>query len=135
MTQDQFETIIARLDRIEKKLSTQRPSGGARVADDRDLDGQYGNPVVRKDPPRWDGDSFVGCKFSECSPEYLDAVVSFKLWQANKEVEKATDESEKKAHFLKKDASRAAGWAQRIRNGYQAETPAPTQPDDGDVPF
>ncbi len=53
-------------------------SGGGRgdVAPASELDSQYGDPEVRKDPSTkyWDGPSYVGQKFSRCSADYLDAM-------------------------------------------------------------
>lgn len=120
------------------------PDGGA-VASDRDLDGQYGDPEVkRKDPPRWDGPSFVGRRYSECPPDYLDCLVGFLEWKAGKDSEKGTDEGNKYAKYARTDAARARGWAKRKRAGWK---PAPTsnaalfgddgpaQPADDDIPF
>jgi len=137
-----LDRLLASVANIEKRLATltvkqAASSSKIEAADDSDLDGQYGDPVVKKDPPKWEGQSFVGCKFSECSAEYLDNVAGFKMWQAGKEEakEKAGDEAAgKKAWYARKDASRAAGWARRIREGYTPPAAAPVDDSDG-VPF
>ncbi len=96
--------------------------GAAKVASDADLDGQYGNPEVKKNPPRWKGESFVGSKMSECSPDFLDTFADFKDYCATGDREAAAaltgDEKSKKlkyAGYGEKDASLARGWAARKR--------------------
>lgn len=143
MTVDEkIDAILSIVRNIEKRVAAvtvkqAAASSSVPLADDRDLDGQYGNFTIKKDPPRWSGDSFVGCALSECSPEYLDELAGFKMWQAGKEDAKGGEDAQKKAHFLKKDAGRCAGWAARIRGGWKAPEGAPlsTGDDDGGVPF
>lgn len=140
--EEKVDAIYKAVVNIEKRLASltvkqAATSSKIEPADDADLDGQHGDPVVRKDPPKWDGPSFVGCKFSECSAEFLDNLAGFKMWQAGKEEakEKAGDEAAgKKAWYAKKDASRAAGWAARIRGGYTPPA-LPESTDDSSVPF
>jgi hypothetical protein len=92
------------------------------VAADSDLDSQWGDPTINKDPPRWKGESYVGCSFSQTSPEYLDDLASFKDWSAAKSDEKGeVDKNNRpKSFYAKKDAARARGWAARLRNGWGA---------------
>jgi hypothetical protein len=132
------------------------PSNGAAqaggdIADDRDLDGPHGDPSVKKDPPRWSGQSFAGYHLSECPPDFLECFASFKDWQADKD-----DESDKRdakgrsvSTFSRKDAARARGWAKRLRenggaspaaapavdNGYDAAADAYAGGGDEDLPF
>lgn len=155
MTADEkLDAILAGVRNIEKRiasLTVKQAAAKSKVepADDSDLDGTYGDPVVRKDPPKWKGAPFVGCKYSECSAEYLDDTASFLMWKAGKNDEdeakaKAAgdDEAAKKANkyafYARKDASRAAGWAQRVRDGWNAGV-TPTAEFDGgsdaDPPF
>lgn len=133
-------------DRIEKKLDQvlallakgAAPSGG--VASDEELDGQYGDPQVRKDPTRWKGQSYVGCNFSCTAPDYLEALASLFDWKAGKDKEKAADASKpteerekaaKYARYSETDARRARGWAKRLRDGWKApnreEAPPPQE--------
>lgn len=100
------------------KLAT---SGGAAggVASDADLDSQHGDPIIRKDPPRWHGESFVGQHFSEATPEYLDDLASFKDWTASKNDE--TETKKKYAAYDRRDAARARGWAARMRAGWKPQ--------------
>ena len=83
-----------------------------------DLDGPYGNPVIKaKDPRDWHGEPMKGRRMSECPPEYLDLLAERFDYFASKE------EDTKKQAFNVKDAQRARGWAARLRAGW---TPAET---------
>ena len=86
-----------------------------RAANDRDLESNYGNFVVQRDPPRWKGASFIGKRLSECTPEYLDVLADFRLWKADREQERNTEESAKRVIYLRRDAARCRGWAAKIR--------------------
>lgn len=137
---EKIDAILATVRNIEKRVAAvtvkqAAASSSIPVADDRDLDGQYGNFTIKKDPPRWDGDSFVGCSLSECPAEYLDAVADLKMWQAGKEDAKGDEAAKRKAAFCRKDAARAAGWAARIRAGWQPPAIDAPPPGEDDVPF
>lgn len=124
--------MTTQLDRIEAKLdqllAAKAPAPQASrfavapgaVAPASELDSQYGNPVIKKDPPRWSGPSFVGQPYSACSAEYLESLAGFLEWKAGKDTEKGDADSLKYAGYARKDAARARGWAQRNR-----EKPAP----------
>lgn len=152
-----LKAVEDRLARIERQVaglarmggsagSASSSSGGGKIADDRDLDGKYGNPTVRKDPKRWlddGGESFVGMPYSHCPPEYLEVLASLLDWKAGRDDEKGTEEGKKYARFARIDAARARGWAARIRRD---GPPAPLQQggdggddapadDDSDIPF
>ena len=96
------------------------------VADDADLDGQWGNPQVRKDPPRWTGQSYAGANYSDCPPEFLDTLAGFLEWQAGKADEKneMASNGKPRSMYLKKDASRARGHAARNRAKAAPRRPA-----------
>jgi len=79
------------------------------VASDADLDGKYGDPEVRRDPKSWGGPSYVGCKFSQCPPEYLDKLAGLFDWQAKQDESKG----DPRAKWKRLDAGRARGWAKR----------------------
>lgn len=147
-----LSAIEARLAALESRPASSGAASGA-VAPDSDLDSQWGDPVVRKDPKRWlenAGASYVGLPFSQCPPDYLDAAASLFDWKAGKDDEKGTEEAAKYAKYARKDAARARGWAARIRAGKVAQTPR-TEPakrmidadsfdaaafgDDSDLPF
>lgn len=101
------------------------------IADDADLDSQWGDPEIRKDPPRWDGPSFAGCRYSECTPEYLETLAGFLDWKADRDEEegRVTSKGKPTAPYSRKDAARARGWAKRIREGRAA--PAASQRSNG----
>jgi hypothetical protein len=143
---DQLDRIEAKLDQL---LAAKAPAPQASrfavapgaVAPASELDSQYGDPTVRKDPPKWTGDSFAGKPYSACSPEFLDNLAGFLEWKAGKDTEKGDADSLKYAGYARKDAARARGWAARNR-----EKPAPSADlfggpdvggafDDADIPF
>ncbi len=111
-------------------------SSGARsgaVASDRELDSQYGDPLIKSDPKRWSGQSYAGCKFSETEPDYLDCVAEFKEWQAGKDDEAGAKDAKgrPKSTWSRKDAERARGWSARLRAGWKpAGAPAGGAVDD-----
>lgn len=147
-----LKSLDERTARIERALagmartgsSSGSSSSGGSVADDRDLDGKYGDPTVRKDPKRWldnGGESYVGMPFSHCPPEYLETLASLLDWKADRDDEKGTEDGKKYARYARIDAGRARGWAARIRAGggptprrADNANPAPPEDDDG-VPF
>ena len=124
------EEIRERLVRIETKLDvllakpaqaprpapTGRKTEPGAMAPDSDLDGQWGNPAVRRDPARWPGDSHKGEFYSDCPPNYLDSLAGFLDWCADRDEEKGTEDGAKYARYGRMDAARARGWAHRIRS-------------------
>ena len=87
------------------------------VADDADLDSEWGNPTVRKNPPRWQGQDCAGLKYSDCPPDFLDTLAGLLDWQAGKADEKneTANNGKPRSLYLRKDAARARGHAARIR--------------------
>lgn len=112
------------------------PTEGA-IASDSDLDSNHGDPTVKFDPkPKyWSGDSFAAYRFSECPPEYLDAMATY-LDACAYMAEKDADEKKRSsARYKRMDAARARGWARRLRNGWgggqaTASHPADSTPSD-----
>jgi propanediol dehydratase small subunit len=132
--------LMERLDRIGTVRTAATASSDA--APDSDLDGQYGNPEVKKNPPRWVGTDHVGRTLSQCEPAFLDEMASFHDWRVTKA------EDDKKAGYARKDAARARGWAARLRAGWKppgseappddvgwGDEPPLNAPADVDVPF
>lgn len=128
--------IAARLDRIENSTHAPTPapavavcdSGAPTIADDRDLDSQFGNPEIKKDPPRWTGPSFVGGRFSDTTPEYLETLAGFLDWKANESDKKGEvlKNGAPRSKFIRLDAARARGWRKRLLQGNgKAARPAP----------
>ena len=87
-------------------------------ASDADLDGTYGDETVRRDPKKWTGESFVGKRYSECTPEYLQATIDYFLWLAARQEEQGeVDKNGKpRAHWSRLSASRALGWKKRLES-------------------
>lgn len=91
------------------------------VASDRDLDGKYGDPEVKAKSPRdWTGDAQQGKRFSQCPPEYLDLVAERLDYFASQADGSQDADEQKKRRYNLIDASRARGWAARLRNGWKA---------------
>lgn len=138
------EALSIRVAQLESGSSsngtTGSSSGGGSVASDYDLDSDWGNPVIQKDPKRWTdggGESFAGCRMSECPADYLDAVANLYDWMADKDDEagrngktyfnkKQNKDVRVDGSFKRKDAARARGWAKRAREGHKAQPAAPT---------
>lgn len=128
--------ILAELAAMEKRLNARIdalrgavPAGGAAngVASDRDLDSEWGNEEVRKDPKRWKGESFAGKRMNECPPEFLDELAGHFDYKSEREAEDAatTDDEQvakdkkKYSGYSRKSAARARGWAARLRAGWK----------------
>ena len=112
------------------------PSASAKVASDADLDGKFGDPEIRaRDPRDWTGEPMKGRRFSECPAEYLDLLAERLDYFAGKNAESPDEAEQKKARYQRLDASRARGWAARIRAGkvapVKAGAPAWSDPDAG----
>jgi hypothetical protein len=140
--QESISVNNEQLDRIERQLAAiaahlgigAKPAAGAfraaaQVATDSDLDGQYGNPEIRRDPKDWKGESFVGRCFSDCPAEYLDLVANLNDWRAKKDDEAGaagevnSKNKPKDGHFARLDAARARGWAARARSAPRPKAP------------
>lgn len=105
-------------------------SAEGEVADDADLDSEYGNPTVKFDPREryWTGPSFVGYHFSETAPDYLDATAKYLDACAFMAAKEPDEKNQKSARYKRKDAARARGWAKRLRaRGEPNAMPAPAQ--------
>ena len=123
MPDPDYKSIGTRVEDLEKRVSylegiTRKGSGSTAMPND--LDGKYGNPEVRKDPPRWKGMTQVGKTYSQCPPEYLDELASFFEWQATMDDKqgRVDNKGRAKSGFRRMDAGRARGWALRIRSGW-----------------
>lgn len=103
------------------------------IADDRDLDSQWGDEEVRVTPRDWTGEPMKGRRMSECPPAFLDMLADTLDYFAKKnEASGAVTSSGKpKAQFDRKAAARARGWASRLRGGWK---PADMGGDDFEAP-
>jgi hypothetical protein len=121
-TDPRVETLnlLRSIDASLKALVAQsRTTAPKTIADDRDLDSQYGDPVVKFMPRDWTGDSYKGRKFSECPANLLDMIAeTFDYFAEQAERTNETTTSGKPvAPYKRKDAARARGWAKRVREG------------------
>lgn len=141
---EEMRIELAALTAMVQLLSPATTAPVVAVADDADLDSQYGNPEVRSDPKRWQGESMKGRLFSECSSEYLGMLAGLLDWQAQKDEEKNNVSSSGKptAPYKRRDAARARGWAKRNEGKTVVTKPAPVvkpepvvQPVMDEIPF
>lgn len=118
--------------------STPRGNGGApsrydvapgAVASDSELDSEKGDPQIRKDPPRWKGESMVGRRFSECPSAYLDVLAEFRDFTGTRPL---PGKDPKYAQYDLKDAARARGWSLRNRGKTITARPAEHDFDGGE---
>lgn len=153
-----LQDIASRIERVEVRLGalekTPRPAPVQDVmtqmaapledaiADDRDLDGPYGNPEIKRDPPRWTGTSFAGARFSDATPDYLESLAGFFEWKARESDKKneLANNGKPRSQYLRKDAARARGWRRRILAGAQRAAPrakpaVSDEPVDLEMPF
>lgn len=134
--EDKIDAIMRLLTVTKGKQETAAATvaGTIGAAPDSDLDGEHGDPLVKWDPKKWTGESYVGKRFSQCSPEYLDSVAGLCKWRAKKAVEEGKDPK-----WPNIDASRAIGWAARIRAGWVAPVGSDFGSDaadpEGEIPF
>jgi hypothetical protein len=113
------------------------------AASDKELDGKFGDPKIKKDPSRWEGASYVGRRYSQTEPAYLDSLAGYLDWRANKNQEEGDPARAKFIAFDRRDARLARGWAARLRargTSPQAATPKaqPAETNFGsedDIPF
>lgn len=120
--------IYNELRAIRIALTTNAPRASA-PTDDRpatDLDTPKGDFEVKKNPPRWQRESFVGKHLSECSVEFLDELASFITWQIEQDVVSEDPKQRDKVRWKRLDRGRVIGWAARLRAGWKvAAAPAP----------
>ena len=123
----------AKLDEVLGMLRSMRsqpvaahaPSGN--VADASDLDSQYGDPEIKTLIPafKWPGEQHKGQRMSQTGDSaYLLALASQLDWAAGKDdaegktwTSPKTGETKPASEFKRRDAARARGWAQRIKDG------------------
>lgn len=111
-----LKSIDASLKQLVKLMGATQ---GKTVADDRDLDSQWGNPIVKFSPRDWSGQSFKGVRMSDCDPTFLLMLADTFDYFADKaeETEERTTSGKLVAPYKRKDAARARGWAKRIQDG------------------
>lgn len=112
-------TLKAMLALAQARTAQARAAAPKAIASDRDLDGTYGDPVVKFLPRDWMGESFKGCHFSQCPAAFLDMLAeTFDYFASQAEAkDERTDKGKPVADYKRQDAARARGWAKRIRDG------------------
>ena len=96
-----LKRLVGNIVATDKALGTTAPPT---IASDRDLDSQWGDPVVKaRDPRDWTGAPQQGKKFSECPPEYLDMVAD-RLDYFSSQNPGETEEDQKKLKYQRLDA-------------------------------
>lgn len=109
-------TLKAMLALAQQRTARNAPKA---IASDRDLDSQYGDPVLKFMPRDWTGESFKGCHFSQCPPELLEmAADTFEYFATQADAkDERTDKGKPTSEYKRADAARARGWAKRLREG------------------
>lgn len=117
---DLLESIDASLKVLVAAHRATAVASGA-VADALDLDGKYGDEVVRFNPRDWNGDDIKGAKMSACPPEALELLAKAYDYfaQKNEKDNKRTDAGKPVWEYDKRSAARARGWAQRKAEGWK----------------
>ncbi len=150
--------ILALLQRIEKNQRALAAHVGmdptmllVEPADDRDLDSEWGNPLLDRAPKNWTGEALEGRHFSDLQPATLRALArhyaSLAEWHDAKGNVDA--KGRPKSGYARRDAARALGWALRLeqrghrgprRPQHREEVHPPVQEQipatsDDDIPF
>lgn len=115
-----IDASLKSIDASFKQLAKQRQASAPKaVATDRDLDGRYGDPVLRLMPRDWTGPSFKDRPMSQCPPELLDLAAEMFEYFAKKAdaADERTDKGKPVGDYRRQDAARARGWAKRMRDG------------------
>ncbi len=136
-SQDVYDVLLA-IDRKLGLLVAARDRQPAAPPRDVDLDGQYGDPLIRaKDPRDWQGESQIGKHMSECPALYLELLANRLDYFADKEeaANEMANNGKPKATYTRLDAARARGWAARIKSGYTAPVAAGAFPSDDEISF
>jgi hypothetical protein len=115
-------TLKAMLLVLSGKRNDAPATSDCDIADDADLDSQWGDEVVKFQPRDWTGANFKGAKMSSCPAEFLEQLANaFDYFAKKNDADKAmTDKGQPKSMYDRRSARRARGWAQRARNGETA---------------
>lgn len=116
-----IDTTLKQMLALAQRRQSQAKVGA--VASDRDLDGTYGDPVLRFSPRDWTGQDCKGARFSQCPPDLLDMVAeTFEYFATQAEAKnELTDKGKPVADYKRQDAARARGWAKRLRAGVHTQ--------------
>jgi hypothetical protein len=132
------DELLSEILKVVKRIDAKVNGGGAggEVASDADLDGKYGDEEIRRDPTAkyWDGESYAGCRMSECPSDYLDAYAKYKDACAFMNAKEGKEDKAKYVGYDRKSAVRARGWAARVRAG-KVGVVSHNGGGDSDIPF
>ncbi len=119
-------SIDASLKALVIAANRRAAANGPAVADDRDLDSQYGDEQLKFTPRDWMGEPCKGKRMSDCSAEVLDLLASSFDYFAKKNDENGLkdDKGRPKSFYDKRSAARARGWAARMRSGWKRPAPS-----------
>jgi hypothetical protein len=119
---DELARVDAKLDRLLAHLGVIRSEAlpVSNVAPLSDIQGQYGDIEIKKDPKRWTGQPLAPIRASQCPPDYLDIVAAFLEWKAGKNDAAG---KEKYAEYDRRDAARCRRWAIEMREGRVKQAP------------
>ena len=130
-----LRSIDASLKALVAAANRRAAANGPAVADDRDLDSQYGDEELRFTPRDWTGEPCKGRRMSDCPAELLEIMAASFDFFAKKNNEKGLkdDKGRPKSFYDKRSAARARGWAARKRNGWKRPEPSKSRSfDDAD---
>jgi len=135
-----LKSIDATLKELLLLSKSKRAAAGkpaeATVADDADLDSQYGDEILKaKMPKDWSGIDYKGARMSEAPYELLEMIASRCDYfaQQNDERGEKDDQGRPKSFYDKRTARRARGWAARKKAGWKAPEPASAMPSSDNI--
>ncbi len=121
--------IADSLHAIHELIKAQLPKP---VASARDLDGKFGDPLLKFMPRDWVGVDYKGCHYSECPADLLDMLAETLDYFASQSEAKneLTASGKPVAPYRRQDAARARGWAKRKREGWVGSPRTESTPGD-----
>lgn len=122
----EMQTMNSRLGRLIALAERFAANIPKPIADDADLDGQYGDEPIKFLPRDWSGEDYKNRRMSQTEPAFLDALAkAFDYFGDTNEAKgEKTDKGVPKATYDRRSAARARGWAQRLRAGFVSSAAA-----------
>ena len=119
-----LKSIDGHLYALVQAANRRAAANSPAIADDKDLDSQYGDETVKFSPKDWSGDSIKGLTMSRCPPAALDLLANAFDYFAKRNEGQLTDKRKPKSDYDRRSAARARGWAKRLRAGWKPAKPA-----------
>lgn len=126
---ERIEALEATTAELRRRFDSLETASGL-YASEREMSGPYADPKVKFPLRDWRGQDFVGKTFSQCSPEYLDALAENLAYKSANPKEG----KEKYAKLDGADSRRARTWARRLRAGWKPADAAAAGEFPGDAP-